>query len=213
MDPTLEVIVGRPRRRHATVAHAIFMGRIPLRMSQDRRLMCSSRTVRGDGTQQHESNPLEETMDPTLKTFMESQHPAGRWPDQDGRSRRPFRSTLNVRDTKLWPRWRFARELAAGGYVVRKDCNRVAYPRGAELPDSRPRPSPERLAAWQQTCMLPTARRLIGGPSRRATSIGQRMAIVGLSSILNFLREVSLRVCMRGGKSDPPSGRKCDRHS
>jgi hypothetical protein len=66
-------------------------------------------------------------MDPTLKTFVETNtQPAdGRLKLVDLIGR--FRSTLSVRDTKLWPRWRFARELEAGGYVVRKDCNHVAF--------------------------------------------------------------------------------------
>jgi len=77
--------------------------------------------------QQLESNTLEKTaMDPTLKAFLETNtHPADgriKLVDLVGR----FRSTLNARDTKLWPRWRFAKELAAGGYTVRKDSNRVA---------------------------------------------------------------------------------------
>ena len=66
-------------------------------------------------------------MDATLHAFLETNtRPA------DGRLKMVdlighFRSTLSARDTKLWPRWRFARELAAGGYVVRKDANRVSY--------------------------------------------------------------------------------------
>ena len=66
-------------------------------------------------------------MDPTLKAFLESNtQPADariKMVDLVGR----FRSTLNDRDTKIWPRWRFAKELAAGGYVVRKDANRVSF--------------------------------------------------------------------------------------
>jgi hypothetical protein len=66
-------------------------------------------------------------MDPTLKAFLESNtQPADariKMVDLVGR----FRSMLGDRDTKIWPRWRFAKELAAGGYVVRKDANRVTY--------------------------------------------------------------------------------------
>ncbi len=66
-------------------------------------------------------------MDKTLQAFLESNtRPAqGRLKLVDLIGR--FRSTLSVRDTKLWPRWRIARELAAGGYAVRKDANRVSY--------------------------------------------------------------------------------------
>jgi hypothetical protein len=78
--------------------------------------------------QQHKSNTLEETvMDPTFKAFLESHtRPAEariKMVDVVGL----FRSTLNARDMKLWPRWRFAKELAVGGYIVRKDANRVSY--------------------------------------------------------------------------------------
>lgn len=66
-------------------------------------------------------------MDATLKTFIESNtRPADgriKMVDLVGR----FRSTLSHRDTKIWPRWRFAKELTAGGYIVRKDANRVSY--------------------------------------------------------------------------------------
>lgn len=66
-------------------------------------------------------------MDPTLKAFLETNtRPAeGRVKMVDLVGR--FRSTLADRDMKLWPRWRIARELAAGGYVVRKDANRVSF--------------------------------------------------------------------------------------
>jgi hypothetical protein len=66
-------------------------------------------------------------VDATLRAFIESntQPAEGRIKMVDLVGR--FRSGLNARDTKLWPRWRIARELAAGGYVVRKDANRVAY--------------------------------------------------------------------------------------
>ena len=54
-------------------------------------------------------------MDPTLKAFLETTtQPAEariKMVDLIGR----FRSTLSERDTKIWPRWRFAKELAVGG--------------------------------------------------------------------------------------------------
>jgi hypothetical protein len=66
-------------------------------------------------------------VDATLRAFIESNtRPADgriKMVDLVGR----FRSTLSHRDTKIWPRRRFAKELAAGGYVVRKDANRVSY--------------------------------------------------------------------------------------
>jgi hypothetical protein len=66
-------------------------------------------------------------MDATLHAFLESntQPAEGRIKMVDLVGR--FRSTLGARDTKLWPRWRIARELAAGGYVLRKDANCVSY--------------------------------------------------------------------------------------
>jgi hypothetical protein len=66
-------------------------------------------------------------MDAALKAFIESNtQPAdGRLKLVDLIGR--FRSTLSARDTKLWPRWRIARELAVGGYVVRKDGSHVAF--------------------------------------------------------------------------------------
>jgi len=66
-------------------------------------------------------------MDPTFQAFLESHtRPAEarlKMVDLIGR----FRSTLSDRDMKLWPRWRFAKELAAGGYIVCQDANRVSY--------------------------------------------------------------------------------------
>jgi hypothetical protein len=73
-------------------------------------------------------------VDATLRAFIESNtRPADdriKMVDLVGR----FRSTLSHRDTKIWPRWRFAKELAAGGYVVRKDANRVSYLMGRSFP-------------------------------------------------------------------------------
>lgn len=66
-------------------------------------------------------------MDPTLKAFLETNtRPAdGRVKLADFIGR--FRSGLSAREMTLWPRWRIARELAAGGYEVRKNGSRMAF--------------------------------------------------------------------------------------
>ena len=70
----------------------------------------------------------ETPMDPTLKAFVEAntfRRPDARIKLCDLAGR--FRSTLSGRDVKLWPRWRFPKELKAGGYLLGKDSNRVVF--------------------------------------------------------------------------------------
>ena len=38
-----------------------------------------------------------------------------------------FRSTLDGRELRLWPRWRFVKELKEGGYTLGKDSDRVVF--------------------------------------------------------------------------------------
>ena len=66
-------------------------------------------------------------MDPTLKTFVEQhthQRPDARLKLTDLIGK--FRSTLEGREARLWPRWRFIKELEAGGYMLAKDSDRVS---------------------------------------------------------------------------------------
>jgi hypothetical protein len=78
---------------------------------------------------ENKSNSNGETpMDPSLKAFLEEnthKRPDARLKLVDLVAR--FRSTLSGRDAKLWPRWRFAKELEAGGYTLGKDSDRVVY--------------------------------------------------------------------------------------
>ena len=77
-------------------------------------------------------------MDPTLQAFVEANtHKRAdarlKLVDLVGR----FRSTLGGRDVKLWPRWRFHKELEAGGYVLGKDSDRVVYVAGLSFQPPR----------------------------------------------------------------------------
>ena len=67
-------------------------------------------------------------MDNMLRTFIEKhthQRPEARLKLTDLMGE--FRSTLDDRELRLWPRWRFMRELKAGGYVLGKDSDRVVF--------------------------------------------------------------------------------------
>jgi hypothetical protein len=77
-------------------------------------------------------------MDPTLQAFVEANtHKRAdarlKLVDLVGR----FRSTLSGRDVKLWPRWRFHKELEAGGYILGKDSDRVVYVAGLSFQPPR----------------------------------------------------------------------------
>jgi len=85
----------------------------------DAPLILSSEAI----TQQEEND-----MDNMLRTFIEKhthQRPEARLKLTDLMGK--FRSTLDDRELRLWPRWRFTRELKAGGYVLGKDSDRVVF--------------------------------------------------------------------------------------
>ena len=48
-----------------------------------------------------------------------------------------FRSTLDGREMRLSPRWRFIKELDAGGYTLGKDGDRVVYVAGLSFQPPR----------------------------------------------------------------------------
>jgi len=74
-------------------------------------------------TQQEETD-----MDIVLKAFIERsthQRPEARLKLTDLMGK--FRSTLDGRELRLWPRWRFVKELKEGGYTLGKDSDRVVF--------------------------------------------------------------------------------------
>ena len=67
-------------------------------------------------------------MDNVLRTFIERhthRRPEVRLKLTDLMGK--FRSTLDGRELRLWPRWRFIKELKEGGYTLGKDSDRVAF--------------------------------------------------------------------------------------
>jgi len=85
----------------------------------DAPLILSSEAI----TQQEETD-----MDTVFRTFIERsthQRPEARLKLTDLMGK--FRSTLDGRELRLWPRWRFIKELKEGGYTLGKDSDRVVF--------------------------------------------------------------------------------------
>jgi DNA-directed RNA polymerase specialized sigma24 family protein len=84
------------------------------------------------------TQPEEDRMDPTFESFVKQhthQRPDARMKLTDLIGK--FRSTLEGRDARLWPRWSFLKELEAGGYVLAKDSDRVSFVLGLSFQPPR----------------------------------------------------------------------------